>query len=503
MFLTLLCLTKLTNDVKRLSLLYVLEAFLLPNKGRNAETKYADRAEDIESFENFSREELLMIISFSLLQSWDFSKIIELNFEQFGSMDDNNKAIGEVLPEPLGVVLILSSWNYPIYPLIRAIAAGNEVVLKPSELAPACSTLFANTIPSYMDDKAVMVVEGGASVGKQLLDRKWDKLFFTGSPRVGRIVMSATAKHLTPVTLELGGKCPVIADSHLRGKWGFCSGQACIGVDYLLVEDKFAPSLIELMKKTIKRFHGDNPKESKNMAGIVNNHHFERLSGLLQDPVVAASIVHGGSLNEEKISPIEPTISLDPPLDAEIMTEEIFGPSDVALFPNAVVQQSAYMQQHQHQYQQTQQMSTVYSFIGSIFDLHYGQKWQNWGLFSPNGNCNLTNSLAVRYNNLSHLSLNFCTATSLSINSYQIAKQSMEMILRELEKVSEEEDMSTVPEFDIDHITNLHFPLDIGNNIGSSDHLLSEEDQPLSSADQVALHNAGVVDKRTNFRLRL
>ncbi|KAF6142718.1 hypothetical protein GIB67_018429, partial [Kingdonia uniflora] len=212
------------------------------------------------------------------LAGWDFSKIIELNFEQFGSIDGNNK--GEVLPEPLDVVLMLSSWNYPISlaldPLIGAIAAGNVVVLKPSELAPACSALLANTIPSYMDDKAVMVVKGGASVGKQLLDQKWDKIFFTGSPRVAvkRIV---------------------------GGKWGFCSGQACIDVDYLLVEDKFTPSLIELMKKTIKRFHGYNPKEPKNMVRIVNKHHFERLSGLLQDPVVAASIVHGGSLNEEKM----------------------------------------------------------------------------------------------------------------------------------------------------------------------------------------------------------
>ncbi|KAF6163994.1 hypothetical protein GIB67_028698 [Kingdonia uniflora] len=130
---------------------------------------------------------------------WNFSKIIELNFEQFGSMDGNNKvcaplqtllplvifpATGDVLPEPLGVVLILSSWNYPISlaldPLIGAIATGNAVVLKPSELAPACSALLANTIPSYMDDKVVMVVEGGASVGKQLLDQKWDKIFFIG-----------------------------------------------------------------------------------------------------------------------------------------------------------------------------------------------------------------------------------------------------------------------------------------------------------------------------------
>ncbi|KAF6172521.1 hypothetical protein GIB67_007034 [Kingdonia uniflora] len=184
------------------------------------------------------------------LVGWDFSKIIELNFEQFVSMDGNNKALA-------------------LDPLIGAIATGNEVVLKPSELAPACSALLANTIPFYMDDKVLMVVEGGASIGKQLLDQKWDKLFFTGSPRVGRIVISATANHLTLVTHELGGKCPVIVDSRLSpsqihrivgGNWGFRSGQACIGVDYLLVENKFAPSLVELMKKTIKRFHAVGAK---------------------------------------------------------------------------------------------------------------------------------------------------------------------------------------------------------------------------------------------------
>ncbi|KAF6159347.1 hypothetical protein GIB67_032118 [Kingdonia uniflora] len=169
-------------------------------------------------------------------------------------------------------------------------------------------------IPSYMDDKVVMVVEGGARVGKQLLDQKWDKIFFTGSPRVGRIAMSIAVKHLTPITLELGGKCPVVIDSRLSpsqmhvvvkriegGKWGFCSGQACIGIDYLLVEDKFTLSLIELMKKTFQRFHGYNPKEPKNMARIMINHYFERLSGLLQDPVATASIVNGGLLNLEKM----------------------------------------------------------------------------------------------------------------------------------------------------------------------------------------------------------
>ncbi|OVA20389.1 Aldehyde dehydrogenase NAD(P)-dependent [Macleaya cordata] len=125
-------------------------------------------------------------------------------------------AKGQVLAEPLGLVLVFSSWNYPISlalePLIGAISAGNTVVLKPSELVPACSSLLASLIPQYLDNEAVKVVEGGANVGAQLLEQKWDKIFFTGNPRVGRIVMSAAAKHLTPVTLELGGKCPVIFD---------------------------------------------------------------------------------------------------------------------------------------------------------------------------------------------------------------------------------------------------------------------------------------------------
>ncbi|KAK3026524.1 hypothetical protein RJ639_041821 [Escallonia herrerae] len=249
---------------------------------------------------------------------------------------------GQVLPEPLGLVLIFSSWNFPISlsldPLIGALSAGNTVVLKPSELASECSSFLAKTIPLYLDRKAVKVIEGGTDVAEHLLKQKWDKIFFTGSPRVGRIVMSAAAEHLTPVTLELGGKCPTILDSlsdssDLKvavkriagGKWGPCSGQACIGIDYVLVEHKFASTLIELLKKTIKRFYGENPKSLKNLCRIVNKHQFDRLRNILEDPAVAASIVHGGSLDEENLT-IEPTILLDPPLDAEIMTEEIFGP---------------------------------------------------------------------------------------------------------------------------------------------------------------------------------
>ncbi|KAL7144160.1 hypothetical protein ABFS83_08G240200 [Erythranthe nasuta] len=149
--------------------------------------------------------------------------------------------------------------------------------------------------------------------------------------------MSAAAKHLTPVTLELGGKCPVILDSYsgsdlksavkriAGGKWGPCAGQACIGIDYLLVQQKLAPVLIESLKRCIKRFYGDNVQNLQSICRIVNKNHFDRICSLLEEPGVAASIVYGGSLDRENLM-IEPTILLDPPLDAQIMTEEIFGP---------------------------------------------------------------------------------------------------------------------------------------------------------------------------------
>ncbi|KVH92318.1 Aldehyde dehydrogenase, C-terminal [Cynara cardunculus var. scolymus] len=215
-------------------------------------------------------------------------------------------ASGKVLPEPLGLVLIIGSWNFPITltldPLIGAISAGNTVVLKPSELAPKCASFLANKLPVYLDPKAIKVIEGGREVANQLLEYKWDKIFFTGSTKVGKIVMSAAAKHLTPVTLELGGKCPAILDSLPN-----------------------SDMKIEQLKKTIKFFYGDDVTNLKNLAKIVNKTHFDRLRNLLEDPAVANCIVYGGSFDDTNLI-IEPTILLDPPLDAEIMNEEIFGP---------------------------------------------------------------------------------------------------------------------------------------------------------------------------------
>ncbi|KAH9741287.1 Aldehyde dehydrogenase family 3 member F1 [Citrus sinensis] len=183
-------------------------------------------------------------------------------------------------------------------PLIGAIAAGNTVVLKPSELASASSSLLANALPTYIDSKAIKVIEGGPAVGEHLLQQKWDKIFFTGSTRVGRMVMSAAVKHLTPITLELGGKCPAIIDS-LTSSW-----------------DK---------EVHIKKMLGENPRKSNSIARIINKHHFSRLKNLLNDPMVKDSIVYGGSVDEANLF-IEPTVLVDPPLQAAIMTEEIFGP---------------------------------------------------------------------------------------------------------------------------------------------------------------------------------
>ncbi|KAM7272649.1 hypothetical protein ACFE04_027312 [Oxalis oulophora] len=248
----------------------------------------------------------------------------------------------EVVPQPLGLVLVISSWNFPIglslEPLIGAISAGNTMVLKPSELAPACSALLAKTIPVYLDSQAIKVIQGGPVIGEKLLQQKWDKIFFTGSARVGRMVMTAAVNHLTPVILEMGGKCPAIVDTLTSSldkgvaanriigtKFGPCAGQACIAIDYALVEKRFVRTLINLMKEKVKEMFGDDPKATNDVARIVSKEHFLRLKRILTDPRIQSTIVYGGSMDEEKLF-IEPTILVDPPLDSEIMTDEVFGP---------------------------------------------------------------------------------------------------------------------------------------------------------------------------------
>eukprot|EP00258_Populus_trichocarpa_P014959 XP_006370386.2 aldehyde dehydrogenase family 3 member H1 isoform X1 [Populus trichocarpa] len=245
----------------------------------------------------------------------------------------------EIVSEPLGAVLVISTWNYPfslsVKPVIGAITAGNAVVLKPSEIAPATSSLLSKLFEEYLDRSAVRVLEGGVLETTALLDQKWDKIFYTGSPRVGRIVMTAAAKHLTPVVLELGGKCPAVIDSDvdlqvtvrriIAGKWQLNNGQACISVDYIITTKEFAPKLIDALRKGIEEFFGTDPMESKDISCIVSSNHFSRLESLMDDYKVFNKIVVGGQRNQKKLK-IAPTIFLDVPGDSQLMQEEIFGP---------------------------------------------------------------------------------------------------------------------------------------------------------------------------------
>ncbi|KAG8089593.1 hypothetical protein GUJ93_ZPchr0011g28382 [Zizania palustris] len=245
----------------------------------------------------------------------------------------------QIVSEPLGCVLVISAWNYPfllsIDPVIGAIAAGNAVVLKPSEIAPATSALFAKLLPVYVDNSCIKVVEGGVPETTELLDQKWDKIFYTGSGNIGRIVMAAAAKHLTPVALELGGKCPAIVDSDVDlhvavkrlavGKWGCNNGQACIAPDYVVTTKSFAPELVDSLKRVLERFYGQDPLQSEDLSRIVNSNHFYRLTNLIDDKKVSQKIVHGGQRDEKQLK-IAPTLLVDVPLETALMTAEIFGP---------------------------------------------------------------------------------------------------------------------------------------------------------------------------------
>jgi aldehyde dehydrogenase (NAD+) len=236
--------------------------------------------------------------------------------------------------EPLGVTLIIAAWNYPFHlivlPLIGAIAAGNCAALKPSELAPHVSALLAKWIPKYFDAKAIRVVEGGPPETTALLRQNWDHIFYTGNGRVGRIVMEAAAKHLTPVTLELGGKSPCIVDESadldttakriVYGKF-FNAGQTCVAPDYVLVHDRVHDALVNRMVSTIREFYGEDPKQSTDFSRIINERHHARLSRFLD----GADIVTGGETDPSE-SYIAPTILKNVNEDDALMQEEIFGP---------------------------------------------------------------------------------------------------------------------------------------------------------------------------------
>lgn len=243
-------------------------------------------------------------------------------------------ARSQLRPEPLGVVLVIAPWNYPVQlllvPVASAIAAGNAVVMKPSEVSAATSQALGRLVPRYLDSSAIALVEGGVEETTELLEQRFDHIFYTGNGTVGRIVMAAAVKHLTPVTLELGGKSPVIIDrsANLKvtarrvawGKW-LNAGQTCVAPDYVLVDESVKDEFLGHLSAAITEFYGADPHASKDYGRIITDRHFDRLVHLMNSgqPVI-------GGVSEATERYISPTVITDVATDSPVMSEEIFGP---------------------------------------------------------------------------------------------------------------------------------------------------------------------------------
>lgn len=236
--------------------------------------------------------------------------------------------------EPYGAVLIIAPWNYPIQlallPLVGAIAAGNTVVIKPSEITTNTSEVIHRVLSKWFNKEFVAVVEGGVETNQELLEQDFDYIFFTGSTRVGKIVMQAAAKNLTPVTLELGGKSPCIVDRSAdlktaarRIAWGkfLNAGQTCVAPDYLLVDASVKEPFLTHFDEAIHEFYGEDPQQSPDYPRVVNAEHFDRLVGYLEE----GAIFCGGKTDPNE-NYIEPTVLVDIEAGAKVMEEEIFGP---------------------------------------------------------------------------------------------------------------------------------------------------------------------------------
>jgi len=235
---------------------------------------------------------------------------------------------------PLGLVLIIAPWNYPlgllIGPLVGAVAAGNAAIVKPSEVAPETAALVARLLPDYVDSDAIKVIEGAVAETTELLTHRFDHIFYTGNGAVAQIVMTAAAKHLTPVTLELGGKSPTVVDRSAnlevaarRIAWGKFSnaGQTCVAPDYVLAHESIHDQLLEKLCDTLRDFYGADPKQSPDYGRIVNQRHHRRLAKLLE----SGTIVAGGELDESQRY-MAPTVLKHVLPDSPVMQDEIFGP---------------------------------------------------------------------------------------------------------------------------------------------------------------------------------
>lgn len=242
-----------------------------------------------------------------------------------------------VVQEPYGTVLVIAPWNYPLQlvlaPLVPALAAGNVAVLKPSEVAPATAAAVAEWVPKYLDERAVRVVTGGVDETTALLAQRFDHIFYTGNGTVGRVVMRAAAEHLTPVTLELGGKSPAIvtrsanvAVAARRIAWGkfINAGQTCVAPDFALVDEAVHDRFVDELRKSVRKFYGDDPSASADYGRIVNERHHARLVALLEGGGFDEIAV--GGHHDVATRYVAPTVLTGVKPEAAVMDEEIFGP---------------------------------------------------------------------------------------------------------------------------------------------------------------------------------
>jgi aldehyde dehydrogenase (NAD+) len=319
-----------TRDISfRLNQLKILQRAVIEKENQILEALYADlKKSPYEAYlteAGLVREEIRFYIKH--LAKWARPRRVKTPFYHLPSSS-------YIYPEPYGVVLIISPWNYPYQlaftPLVAAIAAGNCAVIKPSEFSAHTSEVLAGIVKSCFDPGFVSVVTGGVETSSALLKEKFDSIFFTGSTNVGKIVMSAASNHLTPVTLELGGKSPCIVESDadiklaakriVSGKF-INAGQTCIAPDYILVKQSVKDELIAGIKNYIELFFGKDPKNSKEYPRIISRNHFDRLVRLTQ----GASVVCGGDFDPSQLY-FAPTLLTDVDWTHPVMQEEIFGP---------------------------------------------------------------------------------------------------------------------------------------------------------------------------------
>ncbi|MRH99003.1 aldehyde dehydrogenase family protein [Kriegella sp. EG-1] len=322
--------TQKTKDVTfRKKVLKLLQKEIISREDDIADAIYKDFKKP--KFETFAAETQFVLAELKML-------IRKINYwagpERKSASLMNWPSSDWIYKEPYGAVLIIAPWNYPFQlafaPLISAIAAGNTVVVKPSEATPNTSAIISEIVNAVFKPEHVSVVEGGVDTSQALLNEQWDYIFFTGSTRVGKIVYQSAAKNLTPVTLELGGKNPTIIDEsatiNLAAKrivWGkfLNAGQTCIATDYILVHKSVKEKLIKALIHNITKSYGANIELSRDYARTVNQGHYNNLKGML----AGQEVIYGGEYNDED-NYLAPTLVNEPKLDSKLMLGEIFGP---------------------------------------------------------------------------------------------------------------------------------------------------------------------------------